>query len=229
MPALRRPTVTAAKGGAKGKSPRLGTDTRERLLDAAERLFADHGYDGTSLRDIADLAGQNMALSTYHFGTKLRLFEEVVRRRAVELEAARLAALARVGTGAAPRAEVVRALIEAYAVPVIDACYGPSKQWQSHVRLISQLVSVKRWTPLLRSHYDHCGQIFLDRFREAMPDADPNALLDAFSFMVATILYVCSYTNRFDRMRTGTRSPEDEISSVTENCLRFVHAGFMAL
>src|ERR1700693_1143954 len=72
---------------------RAGVGTRAKLLDAAERLFADHGYDGTSLRDIAGRPQQHLALSTYHFGTKERLFEEVIQRRASEMEAIRLAAL----------------------------------------------------------------------------------------------------------------------------------------
>jgi AcrR family transcriptional regulator len=208
---------------------RAGADTRLKLLDAAERLFADQGYDGTSLRDIAIRAKQNLALSTYHFGTKERLFEEVLRRRAAGMEEIRLAALARIDISSLPAAEAVRALIEAYSLPMIRASYGSSRQWQSHVRLLSQLIGVKRWVPLIQRYYDNCANQFISRFEEVLPHVDRDALLDSFSFMISNMLYVCSYTNRFNKAKGRKLSAREDIQAVTENFLRFAHAGFMAL
>jgi len=48
-------------------------DTRTQLLDAAERLFAERGFRGTSIRAITDLAGANLAAVGYHFGSKAEL------------------------------------------------------------------------------------------------------------------------------------------------------------
>jgi AcrR family transcriptional regulator len=56
-------------------------DTRERILDAAERLFMAHGYEGTSMRQITGEAGVNLAAVNYHFGSKEALIQEVFRRR----------------------------------------------------------------------------------------------------------------------------------------------------
>jgi AcrR family transcriptional regulator len=163
-----------------------------KLLDAAERLFADNGYDGTSLRDIANLAKQHLALSTYHFGTKEYLFEEVIQRRAAEMELIRLAALDRIDIAALSRSDAVRALIEAYAMPMIRARYSSSPQWQAHVRLLSPLISVKRWVPLIRKYYDNCGIRFIAKFEEVLPEASRNGILDSFSFMISNMLYGCS-------------------------------------
>jgi AcrR family transcriptional regulator len=55
--------------------------SRERLLDAGERLFAEHGYDGVALRAIADAAKVNHGTIPYFFGTKEKLFKEVMLRR----------------------------------------------------------------------------------------------------------------------------------------------------
>ena len=56
-------------------------DTRERILDAAERLFMVHGFDGASMRQITGEAAVNLAAVNYHFGSKEALMQEVFRRR----------------------------------------------------------------------------------------------------------------------------------------------------
>jgi len=68
--------------------------TRERILGAAETLFARHGFAGASLRQVTAAANVNLAAVNYHFGSKDNLIEEVFRRRLDELNARRLAALA---------------------------------------------------------------------------------------------------------------------------------------
>ena len=59
--------------------------TKDRILDAAERLFSEHGFDGTSLRAVTDEAEANLAAVSYHFGGKLRLFQAVFERVLVQL------------------------------------------------------------------------------------------------------------------------------------------------
>ncbi|UCH81831.1 MAG: TetR/AcrR family transcriptional regulator [Nitrospiraceae bacterium] len=60
-------------------------DTKERILDAAEYLFAMDGYRGTSLREITGRATVNLAAVNYHFGSKKILVEEVIKRRLLPL------------------------------------------------------------------------------------------------------------------------------------------------
>src|ERR1017187_4778265 len=61
---------------------RLMIDKREQLLEAAEELFAEHGYEGTSTRMLAKKAGVNVAMVSYYFGSKEKLFEALVEDRA---------------------------------------------------------------------------------------------------------------------------------------------------
>ncbi len=68
-------------------------DTRSRILDAAEALFMEHGFDGTSMRLITAQAGVNLAAINYHFGSKELLFQEVFRRRLTDLNRRRIEAL----------------------------------------------------------------------------------------------------------------------------------------
>jgi len=63
----------------------MNITTRERLLQAATRLFADNGYQGASVRDICNLAGANPGAVSYHFGGKRQLYRSVLRRAAAGL------------------------------------------------------------------------------------------------------------------------------------------------
>src|SRR5215831_15299906 len=57
------------------------TDKREQLLETAEKLFGEKGFEGTSMRMLAHRAGMNVAMVSYYFGSKEKMFEEMVRRR----------------------------------------------------------------------------------------------------------------------------------------------------
>ncbi len=68
-------------------------DTRSRILDAAESLFMEHGFDGTSMRLITGQAGVDLAAINCHFGSKELLFQEVFRRRLTDLNRRRISVL----------------------------------------------------------------------------------------------------------------------------------------
>ncbi|GAA2271679.1 TetR family transcriptional regulator [Nonomuraea roseoviolacea subsp. roseoviolacea] len=84
--------------------PGRGADTRERILAAAERLFAEHGIAAVSNRQIGEAAGQsnNYAVG-YHFGTKTDLVRAVLRRHNPAMEERRAAMLAAVGDASGVR------------------------------------------------------------------------------------------------------------------------------
>jgi TetR/AcrR family transcriptional regulator, regulator of cefoperazone and chloramphenicol sensitivity len=71
----------------------VGAQTRERLVGAAERLFARKGFATTSVRDITRAAGCNVAAVNYHFGGKHNLYGEVFRRRMVAMREQRIASI----------------------------------------------------------------------------------------------------------------------------------------
>ncbi len=74
------------------KNPAPAPDTRERILDAAERLFCDRGFDRTSVREITDAAGANLGAINYYFRSKASLYAEVFARRAARFREPILAA-----------------------------------------------------------------------------------------------------------------------------------------
>ena len=85
---MQKKGTTGRKGAGRDRLPRAGTAgtgsrsqaTRERILDAAERLFAQRGFYGISVRDITGAAEVDVALASYHFGNKQGVLEAVVMR-----------------------------------------------------------------------------------------------------------------------------------------------------
>ena len=102
------PRSKPALRGTRGLRPaasRRGDTTRLAILNAAERCFGEAGFDGVSLRTITEVAGVDLALANYHFGSKDNLLREVIARRARIVHDDRVRALeaARHDAGAAHR------------------------------------------------------------------------------------------------------------------------------
>src|ERR671938_1143982 len=90
-------------------------ETRTRILDAAEELFMQHGFEGTSMRVLTSKAGVNLAAVNYHFGSKDALIEALFRRRLDPMNAARVAELDELE--ASERAPSPEAIIRAFIAP----------------------------------------------------------------------------------------------------------------
>ena len=83
--------------------------TKDRILDAAESLFMEHGFEATSLRSITAAADVNLAAVNYHFGSKEELFQAVLTRRLDPMNQERLDLLTALEREAAPDACRLRA------------------------------------------------------------------------------------------------------------------------
>ena len=94
--------------------------TVDRLLDAAERLFAEHGYDGVGMRQLAGEALVNLNAATYHFGTKENLFIETFMRRFRPAHAERLRLLQEAEAWAAGRPLPVDKIVECMIRPLFE-------------------------------------------------------------------------------------------------------------
>lgn len=105
----------------------LRNNVEERLLDTAEQLFAQKGFDATSVRDITNHAGCNVAAVNYHFQSKQNLYNEVFRRRMTAIRDLRLAAIQNVMSQTSPRqtlTDLIRAFATAFLEPLLDKNTG---------------------------------------------------------------------------------------------------------
>jgi AcrR family transcriptional regulator len=162
-------------------------DTRTQLLDAAERLFAEHGYRGTSVRAITDLAGANLAAVGYHFGSKAELLGAVVRRAIEPILAAQAAGLDRLlaRTPDPPVAE----LVEAFAGPLFDEMPAGHEGGARTSRLIVTIITdpaeeVRGW---MGPAQVAVGDRYLAAFGRALPSLSADELLFRMRGLLAVV------------------------------------------
>ena len=97
--------------------------TKDRILSAAEELFAQHGFAGTSLRQVTSQADVNIAAVNYHFGSKENLVNEVFRRRMDEMTADRMA---RLEAARRDHPDDLEALLAAFVEPALAMAQASS-------------------------------------------------------------------------------------------------------
>jgi AcrR family transcriptional regulator len=100
---------------------------RDRLLDTAEELFCEHGFAGTSIRDIAAAAGCNIASVNYHFGSKDNLYLEVWRRHLFLMREIRISSIDNVMSrenGPPQLEDLLSAFADSYIGPLMDESKG---------------------------------------------------------------------------------------------------------
>ncbi|MFE7978149.1 TetR/AcrR family transcriptional regulator [Streptomyces shenzhenensis] len=151
-------------------------NTRTQILDAAEHLFAEHGYRGTSVRAITKLAGANLAAVGYHFGSKAELMAAVARRVIEPINAAQCAGLDKLlaRTPDPPVSE----LVEAFAGPLFDEMPAGDEGSARTSRLIVTILSdpaeeARSWTGPAENTV---RERYLAAFARVLPDLSPEEL-----------------------------------------------------
>ena len=191
------------------KSP---ADTRSRILDAAEVLFMEHGFDGTSMRMITGRAGVNLAAVNYHFGSKELLIQDVFRRRLTALNKARVASLD------AMEAEAGGAPLKPSRI--VDAFFGTALRMAADVEggghTFMSLLGRTYTEPnefvrkFLAEEYAECVGRFLAALYRALPEVDRKEILWRFHFMMGAMSYAIAGTDAL-QLVTGKFDDEDPL------------------
>ena len=194
--------------------------TAEKILDAAEGLFADSGYDAVSVRAITKRAGVELALVNYHFGSKQGLFSRVVERRAAEINAARVSLL-----NAHANSTSVELIIDAFTRPFLEkSLLGGG--WKSYARLIAQISNSPRWTKLVMSaQFDPIAQNFVSQMQNALPGSSIKDVYWGFHFLLGAITFTFAETGRIDELSGGVCRSKDLVD-IHEKMVPFLGAGF---
>lgn len=219
----RRAAAPARRSGTRSRP------TRERILDAAERLFAQRGFHGVSIRDITGMAGVDVALANYHFGSKQGLLEAVFLRRAEDLNAERLARLDALLAGGGRKPPSLEQIIDAFTHPLLDRSARGGPGWKSYFALVAEVNNSTEFGGVLMTRtFDEVVQRFIKAIRLALPDCDDRDLYWAYHFLSGALTLTFAETGRIDRLSGGVCRSSD-LDAVHQRLVPFCAAGFRAL
>ena len=204
----RRPKTRTSEPAPRGGS-RRGAATKEAILDAAERCFAEGDFDGVSLRAITDAAGVDLALANYHFGSKDNLVREVISRRARIVHEARVLALEEARHAAGTTSPTVDAVVLAFINPWLDRLATGDAGWRSYNRLLCQLTMMPKYLPLVSDSLNSTALHFINALRAAAPNAPTRSIYWGYMFMLGALIQVMAGTGRIERLSHGLCQSND--------------------
>ncbi|HMN81211.1 MAG TPA: TetR family transcriptional regulator [Burkholderiaceae bacterium] len=186
-----------------------GDETRQRLLDAAEKLFAHGGVRGVSLRDIVKTASVNLAAVSYHFDSKENLFVQVFVRASEQFGKHLTEALERIPPHGAP--DRLEQIIEAFlgtGLRMGEATEGS----------ISTFIGLRNWlvaedpalaAALLAQTQDSVGHAYIDALLEELPGLSRYDMVWRFHTLLAAMVYTVAHGGRLSALTDGKADPHD--------------------
>ena len=208
---------------------KAGRSNKEKILDAAEKLFAMRGFYGVTVREITKEAGVDVALANYYFGKKRDLFEAVFLRRAETLNEERLAALDACVAAAEDGAPTMEQIIAAFTEPLHRKAADGGPRWKSYLALVAQINNSPEWGARFMSRsFDPVVNRFIDALRQALPDAATEDLYWSYHFFSGALVLTFAETGRIDNLSGGACRSTDH-NAVYGRMPRFIAGGFRAL
>lgn len=203
--------------------------TRERILDAAEVLFAQRGYEGVSVRKIMGRADADVSLAYYHFKSKRDLFDQVMLRRVEHVNAIRLAALEAVEERHRDDVPTVEEIIAAFTEPMLELLANDHDEWKYWFQLVAQINSSSEWGgELMTRYFDPLVSRFIEALRQALPHCSEQDLYWSYHFLSGALTLTLAETGRIDNLSGGVCHSSD-MASINSRMPAFMAAGFRAL
>ena len=201
--------------------------TKAAVFAAAERLFALHGFQNVSVRDITAAAGVNLASVNYHFGSKDALLFEIFRRRTGELNRERARMLHEAADrhgGKPPVREILEAL---FAPPLRWADPAGNRQVSAQFIIRARSEGTEEIREVLQNDVSHLER-FAEALKKACPHLPPETVYWRLHFGLGMV-----HNNRFvefDRLHhlSGGATREGDVAALLSRMLDFAEAGFRA-
>jgi AcrR family transcriptional regulator len=193
-------------------------DTKIKILDAAEKLFGEKGFEATSLRDITAAAKVNLAAVNYHFQSKDSLIDAVILRRIEPVNRRRMEML-----DAAGPYPTVEQIIEAFLSPILE------RPVPTLVPLMGRILStpdlfVER---VFKKHLLAISQRFSEAFARALPDLPLEERMWRMHFMGGAMTHILLWSKILP-MITGGACDVSDRKALVERAIAFLSAGFRA-
>jgi len=203
-------------------------DTKSQILDTAERLFAQKGFDAVSLRNIVTVAKVNLAAVHYHFGSKQSLLHTVVARRLRPINEERLARLAEAQAKAGKQPVKLERVLECLFLPLFRVQADP-KVGPAFSRLIGRVL-FDRNADLQKFMMSELAEV-IPQFSAALDAALPGLPKEETDwrshFMAGAMAHTLCNADLLVRF-TGTDADASDYESTVRRLIDFTAAGFRA-
>lgn len=206
----------------------VASDTRERILNAAEDHFSRHGFWGVTVREVAEQAKVDTALLHYYFDTKRGLFDEVFTRRAEVMNKERIDSIDAYEKSAG-EAISVEGVIDAFLKPTLERAAQGDQQWHSYFALVAQVNNTPAWGgETMGRAFDAVIHRLIAALRKALPEASEKDLYWSYHFLSGALTLTLSQTGRVDRLSNGVCKSND-FAAIHARMVPFIASGFERL
>jgi AcrR family transcriptional regulator len=199
--------------------------TRDRILRTAERLFAERGFNGVSVRELAAAAQVNIASIGYHFESKEGLLSEVYRRHCepmIEERLRRLKAASRL------RGKTkVAAIIEAFIRPALAQVEAEDGATFIRLRAVLSGENSELLEKLVAENFDQSSTAFIDELCACLPHLTRTDVCWRFHFLLGAIYYTAAGPHRIAAFSHGRCDPADT-EAVIKELVPFMTRAFVA-
>jgi AcrR family transcriptional regulator len=201
--------------------------TKQRILDAAERLFAERGFDRTSLRAITAEAGVNLAAVNYHFGTKEELMRAVFARRLAPLSAHRLAMLDACEAEAGGGPPAIEGVMKAFVEPVL--LVNSASCLRGLPGLLGRMYSdpSPRVRDIFLSELGETARRFAAALQRALPAIPPAVVYWRMGFSIGAMTHILAASWIVEQLSEGLCDPADR-NQTFRQLVAFITAGMNA-
>jgi AcrR family transcriptional regulator len=203
------------------------SEIQNKMLFAAEYIFAIEGYDKASLRKITKKAQVNLAAVNYHFGEKEALYCEVIRRRLREINQTRLANLTRAEQSAGDRPVPLALLMDLFARPFFELGQNTSDGGHHSIRIIGRCLAEPQpfMDDLISQELSPTMARFSQALRRHLPALTPEDFLWRVSFVVGAMHHTLS-TLHCMKHRTRGICRDDDYQGALRRFMDFAVATF---
>ncbi len=203
----------------------MSSDTKRRILNAAEQLIGEKGFPSTSMRDITKTANVNLASVNYHFGSKEALLAAVLARRLQPINERRLQLLDEIETQADDRGPTLYDIVRAFLSPPFEQ----QAQWgnnEAFLRLLGRIHSEtnEEFRQVFMSEFELVFQRFAVALQRPLPHLTNLNLPWRMLFMVGSMAFTMSWGQSMMLREDSSATPDD----VLDELIAFACAGLAA-
>ena len=202
----------------------MAADTKARILDVAERLFADRGFPATPLRDITSEARVNIASVNYHFGSKDALLAAVIERRLRPINARRLELLDAIESAAGNGAPNAEDVIRAFLSPPFQKRQEWGAGGDNFLRLMGRIHSEtnEEFRATFFQQFEGVFRRFGQALQRALPHLDAPDVGWRMLFLVGSMALTMAWGESFASIGPGLHKDSED---VLESLIQYAAAG----